>query len=92
MTMEPLTLVEMQSMEASKHCKKRDDARYLGDCLIRLALNGVPMPETSHRIGDRVERLVKPIAKALKLQCLDADGKLKPSSGCAKRRDKLNAL
>lgn len=42
--------------------------------------------------GDKVEKLVKPIAKALNLPCLDDDGKLKPESPCAKRRDKLNEL
>jgi hypothetical protein len=44
------------------------------------------------RLGDRAERLAKPIAKALRLNCLDAAGNLKPESGCAKRRDALNRL
>jgi hypothetical protein len=43
-------------------------------------------------LGDKIESLVKPIAKALKLPCLDGKGKLKPSSPCAKRRDKINQL
>ena len=42
--------------------------------------------------GDIVERLAKPIAKALRLPCLDKAGNLKPESGCAKRRDKLNKV
>jgi hypothetical protein len=43
-------------------------------------------------LGDRVERLAKPIAKALRLPCLDEKSQLKPESPCAKRRDKLNEL
>lgn len=42
--------------------------------------------------GTFIENLVKPIAKFLKLPCLDKEGQLKPTSGCAKRRDKLNQL
>lgn len=42
-------------------------------------------------IGDVVERLAKPIAKALNLPCLDkTTGNLRPESGCAKRRDRMN--
>jgi len=43
-------------------------------------------------LGDYVERLAKPIARALKLPCLDADQQLKPESPCARRRDRLNRL
>lgn len=43
-------------------------------------------------LGDKLERLAKPIAKFLKLPCLDERGELKRESGCAKRRDGLNAL
>jgi len=43
-------------------------------------------------LGDRIERLAKPIAKALRLPCLDKTGNLKPESGCAKRRDAMNKL
>jgi hypothetical protein len=41
-------------------------------------------------LGDWVERVVKPIARVLRLACLDKNGNLKPDSGCAKRRDWLN--
>lgn len=41
-------------------------------------------------LGDRIERLVKPIAKALRLGCLDENGHLKPESPCAKKRDRIN--
>jgi len=41
-------------------------------------------------LGDRVELMAKPIARALRMDCLDAQGELKPDSGCAKRRAWLN--
>lgn len=42
-------------------------------------------------LGDVVERAVKPVARALNLDCLDkATGALKPTSRCAKRRDAMN--
>lgn len=43
-------------------------------------------------LGDIVERAVKPIAKMLRLPCLDKDGTLRPASPCAKRRNALNKL
>jgi hypothetical protein len=53
---------------------------------------GLPEMERKRGLGDVVEGLVKPIAKALGLRCLDAEGKLRPESGCAKRRDALNRV
>jgi len=41
-------------------------------------------------VGSIIEKLVKPIAKALKLSCLEKDGNLRPTSPCAKRRQILN--
>jgi hypothetical protein len=41
-------------------------------------------------LGDIIEALVKPLARALGLSCLDQDGNLRPESGCAKRRDRIN--
>ena len=41
-------------------------------------------------IGDYIEWLVKPIAVALKMDCLDEQQKLKPESPCGKRRDWAN--
>lgn len=52
----------------------------------------VPGADIRHGLGDMVERLAKPIAKALKLPCLDSGGHLKPDSGCGRRRDALNRL
>jgi hypothetical protein len=44
-------------------------------------------------VGDIVERLAKPIARALNLPCLDkTTHALRPESPCAKRRDALNKL
>ena len=42
-------------------------------------------------LGDRVERAVKPLARSLRLDCLDQNGNLKPESGCGKRKARLNA-
>jgi hypothetical protein len=43
------------------------------------------------RVGDTISLIATPIAKALKLPCIDPKtGKLKLESGCAKRRDALN--
>jgi hypothetical protein len=41
--------------------------------------------------GDLIEKIVKPIAKLLKMDCLDGNG-LKPESPCAKRRDAMNKV
>ena len=41
-------------------------------------------------MGDVIESLAKPIAKAFRLECLDMDDQLKPESDCAKRRDAAN--
>lgn len=43
-------------------------------------------------LGDVVERIAKPIARALNLPCLDSNYSLKPESPCAKRRDTLNKM
>lgn len=43
-------------------------------------------------LGDRIEILAKPIAKAFHMPCLDDKDMLKPESPCAKRRDKANEL
>jgi hypothetical protein len=44
-------------------------------------------------LGDVVERVAHPIAKALNLPCLDkTTDTLKPESPCAKRRDAMNRL
>ena len=44
------------------------------------------------KLGDKVERAVKPVAVALRLPCLDEQKRLKPGCGCAKRRDALNGV
>jgi len=42
------------------------------------------------KIGTAIERAVKPIARLIRAPCLDADGKLKAGSQCAKMRDRLD--
>jgi hypothetical protein len=45
------------------------------------------------KLGDVISSVATPIAAALHLPCVDPKtGKLRPESGCAKRRDKLNDL
>jgi hypothetical protein len=62
------------------------------DQLIALLQRHRPARRVAQRrgLGDRIERAVKPIARALRLDCLDESGNLKPDSGCAKRRDGIN--
>lgn len=43
-------------------------------------------------LGDVIEIAAKPIARALRLKCLDDKGNLKPDSGCAKRKAKANRV
>lgn len=43
-------------------------------------------------LGDVVAMIATPIASALRLDCIDYDGTLKPKSKCAERRDALNKL
>jgi hypothetical protein len=58
---------------------------------LRQANANAPKPSPTHRgLGDAIEAAVKPLAKALGVPCLDASGRLKPSSPCAKLRDALN--
>jgi hypothetical protein len=49
-------------------------------------------PPKSLGLGDIVEAMAKPIARALKLDCLDAQHNLKPQSRCAQRRARLNRI
>lgn len=58
---------------------------------------GTPSPCGDSRgpfpgLGDKIESLVKPIAKAIGSPCLDSNSSLKPSSPCAKIRDTINRL
>ncbi len=43
-------------------------------------------------LGDVVEVIAKPVAKAFRLGCIDEKGKLREDSKCAKRREFLNKL
>jgi hypothetical protein len=44
------------------------------------------------RVGTWLEKLVKPIARALGSDCLDAANNLKPGSPCAQARNALNQV
>lgn len=43
-------------------------------------------------LGSLLERVLRPLAKRLGMKCHDEKGKLKPSSPCFRRRQRLNAL
>ncbi len=58
--------------------------------ILTIKRNGIDQPMQG--MGDVVERLAKPIAKALHLPCLDETNQLRPESPCAKRRDAMNKL
>lgn len=49
-----------------------------------------PIPDI--RLGSMIELLAKPMAQLMKLPCLDEKGQLRPESGCAKRRDRMNNI
>ncbi len=57
---------------------------------------GRSRPQIRPGLGDHVERLVKPVAIALRrtglTACLDSENKLRPDSPCAKRKARLNQL
>ena len=44
------------------------------------------------QLGDAIEVIANPIAKAIGMKCHGADGKLKPESNCAKRKAWLNMI
>ena len=76
----------------SAHCTSRAHcATCRADAAWRKAV-GAPdeCPHPVRGLGDVVESMIKPIARALRLNCLDNQGKLKAASPCAKRRDALN--
>jgi len=76
----------------SAHCHSRAHCRACrSDTAWRTAV-GAPdeCPHGIRGLGDIVERLAKPIARALGLPCLDEHNRLRPDSPCAKRRNALN--
>jgi hypothetical protein len=72
--------------------REGDQLEVEADELIALLQRYRPARRTAQKrgLGDRIERAVKPMARALGLNCLDEAGNLKPDSGCAKRRDAVN--
>lgn len=84
----------MKTFVDSMHCKSRmlcktcrSDPKWRSDV-------GAPdeCPYGVQGLGDIVEKIAKPIAKALNLPCLDEEKKLRPESPCAKRRNFLNKI
>lgn len=64
-----------------------DDATWLS------LLDKYPKVKNGFALGDAVAAVATPIARALKLGCIDpATNQLRPDSGCAKRREFLNQL
>lgn len=75
------------------HCHKCRESRAFRESVVRAGLaTEVDFPCPFLRLGDLIETIAKPVAKLLRLPCVKPDSSLKPDSGCAKRRDKLNQL
>lgn len=54
---------------------------------------GIKVRQKTIGLGDAVAAVATPIARALRLPCIDpATKQLRPESGCAKRKARLNAL
>ena len=52
-----------------------------------------PPPREPVGLGDLVAAVATPIARALRMKCIDPETKqLRPESGCAKRKAALNRL
>jgi hypothetical protein len=63
----------------------------LDDVTLAALLNRFPKePRLLHGLGDVVERIVKPVAVAFGMDCLDDRNRLKSGTPCARRRDALN--
>lgn len=75
---------ELDYADPCAQCPDGHWGRYSMDC--------ASVEKPSLGLGDIVEIVAKPIARALNLPCLDGQGNLKPGSGCAKRRDYLNRI
>jgi hypothetical protein len=100
----PLPMITICADEAKRQSKRRG-VGFLAAIMAAGKLNGrtiaidyahfrqILSEHPSRRgIGDRLEALIKPFAKAFRIRCLDLAGNLKPESRCAKRRDFLNSL
>lgn len=58
---------------------------------LRAIYRGPVQPAQRRGLGDMVAMVATPIARALRLPCIDpATGDLRPDSGCAKRKAWLN--
>jgi hypothetical protein len=72
--------------------------RRIGGVLVEHTVNGINqlpagyVPKIPVGLGDKIASIATPIARALKMPCIDPKtGKLRPTSGCAKMKARLNA-
>lgn len=84
-----MTFVESRHCLSRAHCRTcRTDAAWRAKVgAPDVCPHGVT---TGVGLGDLVERIAKPLARALGLPCYGPDGRLKPESGCAGRKAFLN--
>jgi len=62
--------------------------RTINGVLVEHTINGISIPAG---LGDRIAAVATPIARVLRLPCIDpATGQLRPEAGCSKRRKQLN--
>lgn len=84
----------MSKFTDSEHCLSRTHCRVCRSDPNWRVMIGAPdeCPYGVKGLGDIVEQLIKPVAKALNLPCLNEQKKLRPDSPCAKRRNFLNKI
>jgi len=59
----------------------------------KLIIPGATLSKPSIGLGDAIAAIATPIARAIGMDCIDkTTGQLKPDSGCAQRKEKLNAI
>jgi hypothetical protein len=59
----------------------------------KLIIAGATLPKPGIGLGDAIAAIATPIAKAVGMDCIDkTTGQLKQDSGCAQRKEKLNAI
>ena len=76
----------------NKHNGKCALGRYAGRPFAGQCLDCINDGMNRRGVGDVAEQIFKPIARALRLNCLDKNGYLKPQSPCSKRKELLNKI
>lgn len=76
----------------NRNTNKLSIAGVRGGVPIYVDENGNEVQRPMRGLGDLAERIVKPIARLLNMDCIDKEkaNQLKPESPCAKRRNKMN--